>query len=105
MVSRNKESIISPKSQARWREIVGVLFIALSLFFLLSLVSYSPLDVSLNSTGTVKGVSNLGGVGGGRGRKRGAVGGVQSQAGPEGERLYEGRGQQGRGGDRRPRSR
>ena len=62
MVSRNKESIISPKSQARWREIVGVLFIALSLFFLLSLVSYSPLDVSLNSTGTVKGVSNLGGV-------------------------------------------
>ncbi|NOY87285.1 MAG: DNA translocase FtsK [Deltaproteobacteria bacterium] len=62
MASREKEIRITPKYQARWREIVGVLFTALSLFFLLSLVSYSPLDVSLNSTGTVKGVSNLGGV-------------------------------------------
>ena len=62
MASKKKESGINPGSQARWREIVGVLLTAASLFVLLSLVSYSPKDVSLNSTGTTRGVSNLGGV-------------------------------------------
>jgi S-DNA-T family DNA segregation ATPase FtsK/SpoIIIE len=53
----------SPASHSRWREITGVVFVALALFLVLALFSYSPLDISLNSTGTVKGeIHNKGGV-------------------------------------------
>ncbi|MDF1535420.1 MAG: DNA translocase FtsK 4TM domain-containing protein [bacterium] len=52
-----------PTSHSRWREIVGVAFVALGLFLVLALVSYSPRDISLNSTGAAKGaVQNMGGV-------------------------------------------
>jgi DNA segregation ATPase FtsK/SpoIIIE-like protein len=47
-----KEKTPSPASHSRWREIVGVALVAVGLFFLLALVSYSPQDSSLNSTGT-----------------------------------------------------
>ena len=58
-----KESALSPTSHSRWREIVGVALIALGLFLLLALVSYSSQDPSLNSTGAAKGVvRNLGGI-------------------------------------------
>ena len=58
-----KEKNFSPSSPSRWREITGVAFIALGLFLILSLVSYSSQDVSLNSTGSVRGeIQNLGGI-------------------------------------------
>ncbi|MCK5307333.1 MAG: DNA translocase FtsK 4TM domain-containing protein, partial [Zetaproteobacteria bacterium] len=58
-----KEKTPSPASHSRWREIVGVALVAIGLFFLLALVSYSPRDISLNSTGTQQDqVINMGGV-------------------------------------------
>lgn len=56
-----KEKTPSPASHSRWREIVGVVLVAVGLFFLLALVSYSPQDPSLNSTGTGQ-VNNMGGI-------------------------------------------
>jgi S-DNA-T family DNA segregation ATPase FtsK/SpoIIIE len=42
---------------------VGVALVALGLFLVLALVSYSTMDISLNSTGAVKGeVQNMGGI-------------------------------------------
>ncbi|UCG37790.1 MAG: DNA translocase FtsK 4TM domain-containing protein, partial [bacterium] len=59
-----KENKPSPAvAHSRWREIVGVALVALGLFMILALVSYSPLDASLNSTGTgTSPVRNMGGV-------------------------------------------
>jgi len=59
-----KEKKLTPTpSHSRWREIVGVALVAVGLFFLLALVSYSPQDPSLNSTGTgPEQVSNMGGI-------------------------------------------
>ena len=58
-----KEKTLSPASHSRWREIVGVALVAVGLFFLLALVSYSPRDSSLNSTGTGQSqASNMGGI-------------------------------------------
>lgn len=58
-----KEKTPSPTSHSRWREIVGVALIAVGLFFLLALVSYSSSDISLNSTGTQQGsIHNMGGI-------------------------------------------
>lgn len=59
-----KEKKLSPAAtHSRWREIVGVALVAVGLFFLLALVSYSPQDRSLNSTGIQQGqVSNMGGI-------------------------------------------
>ena len=63
MASKVKEKTISLKKGSRWREIVGVLLTAMGLFLLISLASYNPQDVSLNSTGSSAGdVKNLGGV-------------------------------------------
>ncbi|MEE8547567.1 MAG: DNA translocase FtsK 4TM domain-containing protein [bacterium] len=47
---------------SRFREITGILLTAAGLYFLISLVSYSPQDVSLNSTGAGDAVNNMGGV-------------------------------------------
>jgi len=50
-------------SHSRWREIVGVVLVAVGLFSLLALVSYSPRDISLNSTGAGKDqIGNMGGI-------------------------------------------
>ncbi|UCG39001.1 MAG: DNA translocase FtsK 4TM domain-containing protein [bacterium] len=59
-----KENKPSPAvTHSRWREIFGVAIVALGLFMILALVSYSPLDVSLNSTGIgTSPVRNMGGV-------------------------------------------
>ncbi|UCF89167.1 MAG: DNA translocase FtsK 4TM domain-containing protein [bacterium] len=58
-----KEKKPTPTTHSRWREIVGVALVAVGLFFLLSLVSYSPRDISLNSTGaSQQQVSNMGGI-------------------------------------------
>jgi S-DNA-T family DNA segregation ATPase FtsK/SpoIIIE len=63
MTAAKKEKKISPKSGSRWREIVGVLLTAIGLYLLISLASYNPQDVSLNSTGSSAGdLKNLGGI-------------------------------------------
>jgi S-DNA-T family DNA segregation ATPase FtsK/SpoIIIE len=66
MATKNlkKEKKPTPAAtHSRWREIVGVALVAVGLFFLLALVSYSPRDISLNSTGAQQGqVSNMGGI-------------------------------------------
>ena len=60
---QEKTSPPSRRSPSRWREITGVVLVAAGFFLVLALVSYSPLDVSLNSTGTEKGeIRNLGGL-------------------------------------------
>jgi len=60
---KEKKTTPSPASHSRWREIFGVVLVAVGLFSLLALVSYSPRDISLNSTGTGKGqIGNMGGI-------------------------------------------
>ena len=61
--SKQDKKVTPVPSYSRWREIVGVLLIAMGLLLLLSLISYSPTDVSLNSTGAdgLK-VKNMAGV-------------------------------------------
>ena len=60
---KNEKKLSPAVTHSRWREIVGVAFVAVGLFFLLALVSYSPQDPSLNSTGTGhEQVSNMGGI-------------------------------------------
>ena len=51
----------SSNVHSRLREVVGILLTAAGFYTLISLVSYSPLDVSLNSTGTSAVVGNMGG--------------------------------------------
>jgi S-DNA-T family DNA segregation ATPase FtsK/SpoIIIE len=52
-MTSKKESRVTPgPTHSRWREIVGVMLIAIGLLLVLSLVTYSPKDISLNSTGT-----------------------------------------------------
>ncbi len=58
-----KEQTPRPASHSRWREITGVVLVAVGLFFLLALVSYSPRDPSFNSTGVPQAqIHNMGGV-------------------------------------------
>lgn len=58
----NKREISSKASPARRSEVMGIFFIALSLFVALSLFSYSPLDPSFSSSKPVLKISNLGGL-------------------------------------------
>jgi len=59
--AKGKKKSLS-KVQSRLREIIGILLTAAGFYILIALVSYSPLDVSLNSTGTGGAVGNMGGV-------------------------------------------
>jgi S-DNA-T family DNA segregation ATPase FtsK/SpoIIIE len=61
---RRKDNSLSPVSHpSRLREITGVTLVAVGLFLILALFSYSADDPSLNSTGTARGeISNLGGI-------------------------------------------
>ncbi len=58
----SKRELNSKASPARRSEVMGIFFIALSLFVALSLFSYSPLDPSFGSSKPVLKISNLGGL-------------------------------------------
>lgn len=63
MPTKKKKIKVSPYTASRWREVTGVILTAAGLFLLVSMVSYSPQDVSLNSTGSAgDGVRNMGGI-------------------------------------------
>jgi S-DNA-T family DNA segregation ATPase FtsK/SpoIIIE len=62
-MAKNKVKTSPPSTPSRWREVVGVLLTAGGVYLFVSLVSYNPQDVSLNSTGsTGDAVTNMGGI-------------------------------------------
>ena len=44
------------------KDIFAILFLAMGIFFGLCLVSYNPMDPSLNSVSTISTVKNFGGI-------------------------------------------
>ncbi len=55
---------LGPTSQPRLNEAAGFVFLAIALFFLISLISYHPLDPSLNTSTSSPKVANLAGPAG-----------------------------------------
>src|SRR5579871_5732215 len=61
---RRKMKFLGPTSQPRLNEAAGFVFLAIALFFLISLISYHPLDPSLNTSTSSPKVANLAGPAG-----------------------------------------
>lgn len=50
------------KPQRQFKELYGILYLALGVFFGLCLLSYNPADPALNSASNIEQISNLGGI-------------------------------------------